>query len=123
MKSKECPFCMEEMKEDAIKCNHCNARLVLLPSGIEVKALFPMKKRRFLWLPVLSLVFGILCVLALFGPLEWVYDMIDARLFLSAVALILGVISIVSKTAGRGMAIAGIVLGSISLLVFLVMLR
>ena len=117
MRTKKCPFCMEEIKEDAIRCGHCNAQLILSTSSTELRVPFSIEKRGFLWLPVLSLVFGILCLVLLFSPSEWARETIVGPLFLGALALVLGVISMVKKTAGRVMAIAGMLLGFFSLLI------
>jgi hypothetical protein len=108
---------MEEIEENAIRCDHCNAQLILSTLNTEMRVPFSIKKQSFHWLPVLSLILGLLCLVLLFRPSEWPQEIIYGPLLLASLALVLGIISIVKKTAGRVMAIAGMLLGFFSLLI------
>lgn len=68
------------------------------------------------WLPIPSLVLGILCMLALFDESGWDQDTVAGLVLFAMTGLVLGVISVCRQTLGRGMAIAGIVMASIGLL-------
>ena len=88
---------MEEIEEAAIRCDHCNSQLILSTSSTEVRVPFSIEKRGSLWLPVLSLVLGILGLVLLFRPSDWAQETIYGSLFLASLALVLGIISIVKK--------------------------
>ena len=117
MKTKICPFCAKEIEEAATRCNHCNSRLIFSSSGTVVRTIYPIKKRNIQWVSWLSLGCGIISIILLFTPSEGSGEMIYGRLSTAAISLILGLIGVVKneKGANRAMAMAGIVLGSISL--------
>ena len=69
-----------------------------------------------LWLPLPSMIIGILCVLALFDESEWDSDTLVGLFIMGITSLVLGIVSLNTQKAGKGMAIAGIVLSSIFLL-------
>lgn len=71
------------------------------------------------WLPIPSLVLGIVCMLALFDDSGWDNDTIVGMLLFAVTSLVLGIVSVSKQEKGKGMAIAGIVLSSISLLALL----
>lgn len=68
------------------------------------------------WLPIPSLVLGIVCILALFDESDWDKDTMVGMLMFSVISLVLGIASVSKQEKGKGMAIAGIVMSSISLL-------
>ncbi|MDY0250057.1 MAG: DUF4190 domain-containing protein [Pseudomonas sp.] len=113
MECKSCPFCQEDIKVGAIKCKHCGSMLVDISHG---QTLNGPKETGTLWLPVPSMVIGIICLLALFDDSGWDVDMLTGLFFMGIVSLVLGIVSVAIQQAGKGMAIAGIVLSSLSLL-------
>jgi hypothetical protein len=71
------------------------------------------------WFPIPSLVLGIFCVLALLDDSDWDKDTINGMIIFSAAGLILGIVAITRQKKGLGMAIAGVVMSSLTLLVTL----
>ena len=71
------------------------------------------------WLPIPSLVLGIICALALFDESEWDSDTTTGLLLFAIIGLVLGILGVSKQTKGRGMSIAGIVLSSLGLLAWL----
>jgi hypothetical protein len=67
-------------------------------------------------LPIPSLVLGIICVLALLDDSPWDSDTLAGGYMFAIAGLVLGIISVARQAKGRGMAIAGIVMCSITLL-------
>ncbi len=76
----------------------------------------PTKDEGTYWLPIPSLVLGILCILALFDDSGWDKDTIAGMALFAVTSLVLGIVSVSKQERGKGMAIAGIVLSSVSLL-------
>lgn len=109
---KQCSFCKEEIHKDAIKCKHCGSMLV-------VTSLNPVnpEKEGSLWISIVSLVCGVVVMLALFEDGEWDKDTIIGFVSLSSMSLGFGILGIVKKLNGEGMAVAGVVLSSLSILI------
>lgn len=110
-----CRGCGRELHETAATCPHCGAaqgatvaRRDHAPGASEPGGT--------LWLPVPALVCGVVAALAMLDDTAWDADTVRGLLFLSGVALVLGISGVATQTRGRGMSIAGIVLGAIGLL-------
>ena len=103
-----CRGCGHQIHETAESCPQCGA----------VVAHKTMREQRegTLWLPVPSLLCGIVVVLALFDQSKWGMDQVVGRIAFAAVAMVLGGISLAKQKKGAGMAIAGLILGGIGLL-------
>lgn len=86
-----------------------------LPSSIP-SSTSPTKDEGTYWWPIPSLVLGILCILALFDDSGWDKDTIAGMALFAVTSLVLGIVSVSKQERGKGMAIAGIVLSSVSLL-------
>lgn len=119
MDETKCPFCREDIKEGAIKCKHCGSALVDV-SSMTNQAI--QKKEGTLWLPIPSLVIGIIGCLAMLDDSYWTYDELMGAIFFTFVGIILGTVSLSIQKTGKGMAIAGVVLSSLSTLFLIGML-
>lgn len=106
-KNTVCPYCKETILIDAIKCKHCGSMLN------------KKSKENSLWVSIISLVLAIICILALFDDSEWDADTYAGFFSFSIASLMSGIISLHQKLNGRNIAITGIVLSSISLLLFI----
>jgi ABC-type spermidine/putrescine transport system permease subunit II len=67
------------------------------------------------WLAIVSLVLGAICALALFDESDWGRDSWVGFFALAIPGLVTGIAAVKTATTARGVAIAGIVLSSISL--------
>jgi hypothetical protein len=118
MPYKRCPFCMEEIQDSALKCKECSSVLYAVQASSQPERMQPCARQTY-WLPIPSLVLGILCTLIFMdGSSSDAATLLGGLLF-GALALGLGVVSVARQQLGRGMAITGIVLGSIVLLAFI----
>ena len=108
----------------ALKCKHCGSNLTVdaLSSGVKpaITSTHVESESGSLVFPILSLVFGIFCVLAFPEESKWDKDSILGIGLLSMVGLIMGALSIHKQKAGKGLAIAGVVLSAIALCAVLV---
>lgn len=111
METTQCPFCREEIKPKAVKCKHCGSMIV----DVSQMGNRTDQKNGTLWLPLPSMIIGILGGLALFDDSEWDRDALLGLYIIATTSFILGVISINTQKSGKRMAIAGIVLSSIIL--------
>jgi len=102
-----CPFCKEEIKQDAIICKHCN-------SNLKSKS-----KDGSLWVSILSVILGIVSILALFDDSEWDKDTYIGLFTFSISGLFLGILAITQKLNGKNIAILGILLSSLTLLLII----
>lgn len=105
-----CRCCGKEIHETALSCPHCGGvqnstviSVAQLPDGA-------------FWVPITSMVLGIICALALFDDSQWDRDTILGLSISSVTGFIFGVISLNKQKTGKGMAITGVILSSISLL-------
>lgn len=105
-----CRCCGKEIHESAPACPHCGGvqgaadRLVQrLPSGS-------------IWMAITSLVLGIVGVVALFDDSPWDNYTIFGLGIFAVAGLALGVVSLSNQSAGKGVAISGVVMSAISLL-------
>lgn len=104
-----CRGCGKEIHETAVSCPHCGA-----VQQVTVKS--PKNQSGTLWLPVPSLILGVIVVLALFDESSWDKDTYMGIFTCIVAAIVLGGFGISTQERGRGMSIAGIVLGVIGLL-------
>lgn len=109
-----CRCCGKEIHETAPACPHCGGVQHSVVGNFSHKATDGP-----LWVPITSLVLGIICVLALFDDSQWDKDTIMGLGSFSVAGLVLGAISLNKQKAGKGMAITGVVLSSIALLAFI----
>ena len=75
------------------------------------------EERGSFWIPISSLVLGILVLLALLDDSVWDRDTIIGIAFLSIISLILGIVGINTQQKGKGLAIAGVIISSLSLII------
>lgn len=109
-----CRGCGKKLHCSAVACPHCGASQV--PSGGGPGG---TNEEGMIWVPISSLVVGIICALACFDEAEWDTDTAVGCSIFAIAGLVLGIISLNKQRRGRGMAIAGVILSAISLLVYL----
>lgn len=111
-----CRCCGKEIHETASVCPHCG--------GVQhfIAASPYQTTDGQLWIPITSLVLGIICILTLFDDSKWDRDTVLGFGSISVAALVLGAISLNKQKTGKGMAVTGVILSSIALLVFIGML-
>lgn len=68
------------------------------------------------WLPIPSMILGIISILAWFDDSAWDSDTIAGLAVFAIAGLVLGIVSISNQEKGKGMAITGITLSSIAIL-------
>ncbi len=101
--------CGKEIHETAMSCPHCGA-----VQHATVKS--TQDQSGTLWLPVPSLVLGIMVVLALFDESSWDKDTYMGIFTCIVTTIVLGGFGVSTQKRGRGMSISGIILGVIGLL-------
>ena len=107
-----CRGCAKEIHETATMCPQCGAsQNTIAATGQQSGTGSP-------WMAIVSLVFGIICILSMLDDSEWDTDTIMGLGFFSVIGLVFGIVSVNKKKPGNGMAIAGIILSAISLLIF-----
>jgi len=107
-----CRGCGTTLHETAPTCPHCGAPQHLPPPAPATGAL---------WLPISALIVGILALLAAIGLEEIDYDLETyiGTLMFAGIAITLGAVGTFHHPTGRGMSIAGLVLGILGLLLAL----
>lgn len=110
-----CSCCGKQVHESAPTCPHCGGVQHRLPQAA-AKAEGPV------WLAIVALVAGIMCALALLDDEPMDADTLCGLFIFSLIGIVCGVISIKNYVAGKKMAIAAVVLSSISSLAVIGML-
>jgi uncharacterized membrane protein len=105
-----CPLCKEFIHKGAIKCKHCGSMLQKYLSQQD-------EKEGSLWIAIVSLIFGLLVFLAVLDEIEWDKNSTIGFITLVFISLGFGILGVVKKLHGEGMAIAGIVLSSLAILI------
>ena len=105
-----CRGCGHQIHETAISCPQCGALQAHSPNNTQAV------NDGSLWLPVPALVCGLIPVLGLLAPEEPDQEQLIGIGLFALTALVFGCVSLARQKRGKGMAIAGLVLGGISLL-------
>ena len=108
-----CRGCGKSIHESAVSCPHCGATQAASVTSV-TSAGNPS-----IWMAVTSLVLGILCALVAVVEGEWTPSDVVLELIFGIAGLVFGVVSLSTRRAGKGMAITGVVLTSLSLLILL----
>lgn len=106
-----CRCCGKEIHETALACPQCG--------GVQHPAVAAHPHRTAdgpLWFPITSLVLGIICILGFSDKSHWHKHTILGLVSLSVAGFVIGAISLNKQKTGKGMAITGVVLSSITLL-------
>jgi hypothetical protein len=113
-----CRCCGKEIHETALACPSCGG----LQHDTPQKNQSHSHGDELLWLPMVSLVLGVICVISFADDSEWDKDTILGLGLFSVAGLVLGIVSLSKQKTGKGMAIAGVVMSAISLMAFIGML-
>ena len=108
-----CRGCGKEIHESAPACPHCGA-----PQGVADQSDQRLPAGS-IWMAITSLVLGIVCVVAFFDDSPWDKDTILGLGMFAVAGLAFGVVSLSNQSAGKGMAISGVVMSGISLLAYI----
>lgn len=103
-----CRGCGHQIHETAPHCPRCGAP--------QVGAVGIAPHEGTLWLPVPALICGLLAALALLDAHQWDQDTALGVAMFAIAALVLAGVGLARQTRGRGMSIAGLVLGALGLL-------
>ncbi|MGR2663694.1 hypothetical protein ACUXVY_19080 [Chromobacterium haemolyticum] len=100
------------MHETAPTCPHCG--------GVQSSAAAATRSEGTLFFSVASLVMGILSLCTLFDDSPWDKETIlGVLIFFMLPGFVFGTLSLAKKMPGKGMAVAGVVLASISIIALL----
>lgn len=105
-----CRGCSKEIHETAPTCPHCGSTQNTRPT------LVTSTGNEALSMSIISLILGIFCTLTLLDDSQWDGDTILGLAIFSLIGLFLGSLSIANHNSGKGMAVTGIILSSLSLL-------
>lgn len=105
-----CRCCGKALHETALACPHCG--------GIHHSAVASPQQAADgpIWIPITSMVLGIICVIAFSDDSPWDKDTILGLAGFSVAGLVLGTLSLTKQSTGKGMAITGVVLSAIALI-------
>ena len=108
-----CRGCGKEIHESAPACPHCGAPQAAVDAqGKQLPA-------GSIWMAITALVLGIVCVLAFFDDSSWDSETILGLGIFSVAGLVFGAVSLSNHSAGKGMAVAGVVMSAVSLLAYI----
>lgn len=107
-----CRGCGHQIHETAESCPQCGA----VNASLTTRKATSADQEGTLWLPIPSLVCGLIVVVALFDPDDWEMDQVIGGIVFAVTAIVLGGISLAKQKRGLGMAIAGLILGILGLL-------
>jgi hypothetical protein len=108
-----CRHCGQGIHVEAVTCPNCGGAQQAAAAPATAAPDGPI------WLPITSLVLGLVGGLALFDESDWDRNTTLGVGMIGLFALALGVISIKEQKTGRGMGIAGVVLACLTLLTVL----
>ncbi len=109
-----CQNCGNELNNNAVICVKC---------GVPITPISTKSNKGHISLPIISLITGLMGILTLFDDSGWDFDTIIGCIMLwAALPIVLGLISINNNHNGKGMGVAGLILGIISGLGFLFVL-
>ncbi|APA70129.1 hypothetical protein YQ44_22695 [Janthinobacterium sp. 1_2014MBL_MicDiv] len=109
-----CSCCGKPLHESAPTCPHCG--------GVQRRQA-PAQGEGPVWMAIVALVSGIICVLALFSDEAMDEETMWGLFLFSLAGMVFGAVSIKKYIAGKKMAIAAVVLSSISFLALIGMLQ
>lgn len=101
----ECPHCKTSFPPGVLRCPNCGGEIT---PNIQ-------SQNTGLWMSITSMILGIINLLAVLGVDSADDDVMGLIFLFTVVTLILGIVAIAQKNAGKGMAIAGVVLAGITL--------
>ncbi|SEA73044.1 hypothetical protein SAMN05660420_03006 [Desulfuromusa kysingii] len=116
MKSANEKFCRECGSLISVRaeiCPKCGVRQMDPNTSISVT------KDGTLWLPVPSMILGMMMFLTFFDDSGWDSDTIIGCAFFAILGLVLGIVSVSTQRKGKGMAVTGILLSTLSLIALL----
>ena len=109
-----CQNCGNKLNNNAIICVKC---------GISTTPISTKSNKGHISLPIISLIAGLMGISTFFDDSGWDYDtIIGCMAFGAILPIILGLISIKNDHNGKGMGVAGLILGIISGLGYLSLL-
>ncbi|MDD2338534.1 MAG: hypothetical protein PHD01_18415 [Geobacteraceae bacterium] len=115
---------MEDIQDGAIRCKHCKTELVLTAASQQYshniqQPFVQVPEAPTPWFQITTLITGVvwLGLLIIDDGTSWDKEAIMGGFFLSSIQIAMGIGAINVSTHGRGMAIAGLVFGILSLLV------
>jgi hypothetical protein len=109
-----CQNCGNELNTNAVICVNC---------GVSTTQISAKSNKGHISLPIISLITGVLGILTFFDDSGWDFDTIVGCLVIWAIVPItLGLISIINDHKGKGMGVAGLILGILNFLGFIVLL-
>ena len=116
-----CRCCGKEIHESAPTCPHCGGVQIVSPDATASRSVdrATVAAEGPLWLGITSLVLSILSALALLDEDGMDKDTLVGFLMFTMVSIVLGTVSVKNYMAAKKMAIAGIVISSISVLILI----